>query len=199
LAATPQAVLGAEGLFRAGLGVHLGFIALCNVFIIVVLYETLRVVSRPVARMGLVFVLLANATELISLIHHATALDILKGKAFVALGEAGRAALAYASIEAFNNGFAISLLVFGCNLCVYGFLILKSGILPHVIGGFLMLAGVCYALNTALIFLAPRFSAQLSPWILMPCLLAESSLALWLLFRGIDHKRWEARLRAGSG
>ena len=54
-------------------------------------------------------------------------------------------------------------------------------------------SGLCYLINSVALLLAPEFEARLFPAILMPCLVAELSLALWLLVNGVNVDRWKER------
>lgn len=49
----------------------------------------------------------------------------------------------------------------------------------------MVLAGVCYLVNSFTMFLAPALAALLFPYILLPCLVGELALALWLVTRGV--------------
>jgi hypothetical protein len=40
--------------------------------------------------------------------------------------------------------------------------------------------------------LAPAFAAALIPWILLPSLLGEGSLCVWLLIAGVNVERWRS-------
>ncbi len=70
-----------------------------------------------------------------------------------------------------------------------GWLIFRSGFLPRLIGALMMIAGLCYFTNSLLTFIAPSLSSVL---FLLPCLLGEGSLALWLFFVGLNEARWKA-------
>jgi hypothetical protein len=62
----------------------------------------------------------------------------------------------------------------------------------------IQVAGVCYLTNSFVFFLAPSFSGILFPWILLPCFVAELSLALWLLFKGVNIQRWKEQALSGT-
>jgi len=66
-----------------------------------------------------------------------------------------------------------------------GALILRSRLVPRVIGAMMIVAGVCYLVNTLALILSPALSNLLVPAILLPVLPAELSLALWLLLKGV--------------
>jgi hypothetical protein len=67
---------------------------------------------------------------------------------------------------------------------VAGVLLLRSRVVPRVIGALMLAAGVCYLVNSLVFINAPALSEVLVPWILLPSLLGELSLALWLVARG---------------
>jgi hypothetical protein len=76
---------------------------------------------------------------------------------------------------------------------VLGYLVYRSTFLPRILGALLMIAGGRYVTNSFARFVAPTFAAHLFPYILFPGLLAEGSLALWLLVVGVNLDRWSAR------
>jgi hypothetical protein len=53
---------------------------------------------------------------------------------------------------------------------------------PGPVGVGLLIAGVCYLVNSVGGVLNPAWAASLFPFILLPCLVAELALTLWLLF-----------------
>ena len=71
-------------------------------------------------------------------------------------------------------------------------LIYRPRFLPRALGVMMVIAGVCYLINSFALFLAPPRVSLLFPWILMPCLVAELSLALWLPVKGIKVEVLEA-------
>jgi hypothetical protein len=91
------------------------------------------------------------------------------------------------------DGYAISLVFFAFACLSAGYLIYRSGFLPKVLGALMALAGVCYLINSFAHFLAPAFRALLDPAIYVPMFVAELSLALWLIVKGVNAPKWEAR------
>lgn len=86
----------------------------------------------------------------------------------------------------FNTLDGISLVPFGVHCLLIGYLIFKSNFLPRILGVLLALAGLGY-----LIFLWPPLGLKLFfPYILVPGVVGEGSLTLWLLFIGVNAGRW---------
>jgi hypothetical protein len=58
------------------------------------------------------------------------------------------------------------------------------------LGLLLALAGVCYLTNSFVNFMHAGFGTDLFPWILLPCVLAEGALAVWLAIAGVNSSKW---------
>jgi hypothetical protein len=86
-------------------------------------------------------------------------------------------------------GFDIGLTFFGFALLIYGAVIFRSGFLPRFLGVLYSLAGACYLANSCAYFFAPGL---LSVYLLLPCLVGEGALALWLLIVGVNEAKWGA-------
>jgi Domain of unknown function (DUF4386) len=110
---------------------------------------------------------------------------IEEGGALAALGEGQRQALSYLAIRLFPTGFGFALLFFAGFCVLVGVLIRRSQLIPRVIGAMMIVAGICYVVNTLALILSPALSDLIFPGILLPALLAELSLALWLVVRGV--------------
>ena len=73
-----------------------------------------------------------------------------------------------------------SLAFFGPYCLLIGYLIFRSGFLPRILGVLMALAGVGW-----LIFLSP-LASQLSTYLTILGFLAEASLMLWLIVKGVN-------------
>ena len=82
---------------------------------------------------------------------------------------------------------------FGFYAICMAWLVLGSTFLPRPIGLLMALDGLAYLTYSFADLLAPGFAAHLIPWILLPSLLGEGSLCLWLLVAGVNVERWEER------
>lgn len=197
-AATARAILAHETLFRFGFTAQV-LTVLSNLPLAILLYDLFRVVDRNLARLMVAFILVATAVETASLVNHFAPLTLLEStRSLGAFPPEQVQALAYASLRAQPIGFALSLVFFGFDILVTGWLCLKSTFLPRTIGILMGLAGVCYVANSFLIFLAPAVHGRMFPFILMPCLVGEGAFTLWLLLKGVDAAAWEAQ-RRGEG
>ena len=77
------------------------------------------------------------------------------------------------------------MLLFAGFCLLIGVLILRSRMVPRAIGAMMIVAAICYVVNTLALIVSPGFFKLINPAILLPIVLAELSLALWLLLKGI--------------
>lgn len=192
-ASTAANILEQESLYRFGFAVHLAYLV-CAVAVSVILYDMLRRVGPGLALLALCLNLVGIAVEASSLLHLVAPLRILGDPALAALPPAQLQAMAYVPARLFASGFGLGLVFFGGFCIAVGTLIARSRFLPRLLGLLMVLAGVCYIVNSFAGFLSPALGARLFPWILLPCLVAELALALWLLIKGVDTGRlaWSA-------
>ncbi len=194
--ATAARLASMEALWRVGIAGEI-LLLLCATALTAIFYVLLRPVSRTLALAATCFNLVSLAIEGVSALRLVETLFPLADARYLAVfSPEQRDALAYLAIRAHGLGFAIALIFFGCVCPLLGTLIVRSGFLPRVIGVLMMLAGAGYLIDGFALILSPPFADRLFPWILLPSFIGESSLALWLLLRGVDETRWHARVAA---
>jgi hypothetical protein len=94
---------------------------------------------------------------------------------------------------AFNLGYGIALVPFGIHCLLTGYLNLKSVFLPRILGVLLAMAGLGY-----LTILWPPLGSRLFfPYLVIPDVVGEGSLTLWLLVMGVNAQRWKKQDGAG--
>ena len=104
-------------------------------------------------------------------------------------------ALARGPIRMFDYLFSVSLTFFGVFCALIGYLIVRSKFLPAMLGLLMVAAGVTYCIENFALFLALP-DIPYTGWV---HLVAESSLALWLLVIGLDEGKWRAQAAAAVG
>lgn len=80
------------------------------------------------------------------------------------------------------------LVFFGFYCLLIGYLIFRSTFLPRILGVLMVFAGLGW-----LTFLYPPLANYLSPYNMIPGLIGEGSLTLWLLVMGVNVQRWKER------
>jgi Domain of unknown function (DUF4386) len=184
-AATARAIAADEALWRWGLAVHLLYLVPAIVMNVLIC-GLFRVVEPTLARLALVLSIASVTVEASSLLQLYVPLAMIEEPgALTTLGGAQRQALSYLAVSLFSTGFGFSLLFFAGFCVLVGALILRSRLVPRLIGLLMVLAGVCYAVNTLALVLSPALAERLVPAILLPPFVGELSLALWLLVKGV--------------
>jgi len=181
-AGTAANILASQTLWRTGIAGDL-LMHVLDVPLIVFFYLLLKPVSQPLSLLSALLnvvqtcVLAANKLSLVA------ALLLIKPLAAAAAGSAHDwSALAYAAINLHGYGFGVGLIFFGFACMVRGYLILKSGFVPRVLGMLQVLAGVSYLVNSFALLLSPALANALFPVILLPALVGELAISLWLIF-----------------
>lgn len=195
-AATAERIRAAEFLWRAGIAGEF-LLLVCAVALTLIFYVLLRPVSRDLALLAAFFNLVSIAVEAVGGLYLVATLFPLADAAYLkVLDPTQRNVLAYLSIRSHGHDFGVSLIFFGCECLVVGYLIFRSGYLPKLIGVLMQIAGVSYLTNSFALILSPSLADRLFPTILLPALVGETSLCLWLLLKGVDVEKWQRRARA---
>lgn len=157
-------------------------------------YLLLRPVSRNLALLFLLLNLVSLGVEAISKLFLFMVEPALAAGRDGAFAAAQTYALSHLALVAHDVAFNIALIFFGAACLVSGGLIFRSGYLPRAIGVLMQLAGLSYLIACLAALLAPAVAKVISPAILLPPLVGETSLCLWLLAKGVDAPRWRARM-----
>jgi len=182
-ASTARAIQENETLWRLGLADHLLYLVPAMA-VNVIVSGLFRATEPTLARLALVFGVAAVTVEAVALVYLYVPLALIEdGPTFAALEDAP--ALIYLATRLFATGFGFSLVLFAGFCVLIGVLILRSRLVPRAIGAMMIVAGICYVVNTSALILSPGFFELINPAVLLPILLAELSLALWLLLKGI--------------
>jgi hypothetical protein len=187
-AATANNILAHETLYRAGFVADF-LILIAALVVLYLLYHLLLRVNRELVLLMAFFNLAGIAIQGANLLDHMAALTILKSGATMSALDPGQwQALAYLPLRFQSTGYDLALAVFGFFCLVAGYLIYPSRYLPRTLGVLMVIAGVCYHVNSFIHFPAPQHS--LFPFVVLPCLIAELSLTIWLIAKGIDERKW---------
>jgi Domain of unknown function (DUF4386) len=194
--ATAHNIAASPSLWRLGIACDLAM-HVCDVFVMWCLYTILRPVNRNVALLVLLFTLIQTAVSVASKANLLVPLFLLGGAAYLQTTDPAQLqALSYVAIRVHGYGFGFALIFFGFTCLVEGYLIRKSRYLPAILGLLMQIAGACYLTNSFALLLAPAVQGRMFPAILIPCLIAEISLALWLAIKGLDPEAWNRRIEA---
>lgn len=151
---------------------------ICDLAVAFLLYELFRPVSRGIS-------LLAALFRVIFLI--VMSVNSLNYFGFVHFFRRTHSA------ETFDAGYGIALVPFGISCLLIGYLVFRSTFMPRILGVLMAVAGGAY-----LIFLWPALGSRLFvPWIVVPAVVGEAALTLWLLVMGVNVARWKQQDQVG--
>jgi hypothetical protein len=190
-AATANNIQAHEPLFRLGLGT--GLIATAwYIALTALLYELFKPVNRSVSLVAAFFSLVGCAIQAFGSVFQFAPLVISGSSADLSAFKPEQSqALALILFKLDSQAQTITLVFFGLYCLLIGCLIFKSTFLPRILGVLMVLAGLGW-----LTFLAPPLANALSPYVLVLGFLAELSLMLWLLVKGVNVERWKQQAAA---
>lgn len=142
----------------------------CDTAVALLFYSLFKPVSRNLSMLAAIFRLTLVAIMVVDSLNYFGALNIFD---------------AAHSSTAFNRGDEISLVPFGIHCLLIGYLIFRSSFLPRILGALMTFAGLGW-----LTFLSPALTNHLYPYILVPGILGEGALTLWLIVVGLNEQRW---------
>lgn len=190
-AATAQHIAGLPSLWSFGIVADL-CMQLLDIPVIVLFYLLFKRVNAGLNLTATFFNLIQTAVLVANKLTLLVPLLLLGGAAYLsAFSQPQLDALSYVAIRLHSYGFAIGLMFFALACIIRGYLIMKSAYFPRLLGAMLGLAGVCYLLNSLALLLADDLAALLFPWIMLPVLLAELSLSLWMIIKGVNMQQWQ--------
>ena len=83
------------------------------------------------------------------------------------------------------------LVFFGVYCLLIGYLVIRSAFLPRILGALMMFGGLGW-----MTYLSPQLVDHLVPYNMLPGVLGEVSLTLWLLGTGVNVQRWNDQASA---
>jgi hypothetical protein len=185
-AATADNIRASVTLFRVGFVADL---VQATFFLLtaMTLYLLLKHVNQLAAAAMVTFVAVSVAILCLNLLNQYTALTIATGDNYPrAFGKAGSDALTLLFTDMFSNGYIIAAMFFGLWLAPLGYLVIKSGYFPRILGVLLIIA--CFGWLAALFtqFLAPGLGKDVAQFVSDPAgALGELTFMVWLLVKGV--------------
>jgi Domain of unknown function (DUF4386) len=175
-AATADNIAASATLFRVGALTDLVNLV-CFLVLALVLYGLLKPVGATAAQAMLAFNAVSVAVLTANLVNHLAALQAATG---------GDDALAMLFLDLHAQGYLVAGTFFGLWLLPLGYLLLRSGSAPRALAVLVMVGSFGYVADLVARVLFPAAGETLGPVLVLPSALAEVSLALWLLVKGLD-------------
>lgn len=173
--------------FRFGILLFI-IMVVCDVLLTWALYILLRPLQKNLSLFAAWF-RLANCVMFGVAVAHLLAVpELVSGRAYLAVFSPEQlAAQVMGSLQLFNVTWLIGLVFFGVHLLALGYIIIRSGVIPKTVGVLLVIAAVGYLVDSCAHFMMPDYSAYqdiFTAVVVLPGVVGELSLTLWLLFKG---------------
>lgn len=182
-AATAANIIANPTLFRLTFAAYL-VEGTCDAALAVFFYVLLRPVDRNLALLSAFFGIVAMVTYAVAQASFFSASLIVRDTGgMAAFTVEQRNALALMAIRIAGMTAGLFLCMYGIASAIRGWLIMRSGYLPRVLGILFMIGGAGFILRSWTYIVAPSFS---SPLMLLPLAFGGVPLMIWLLARGID-------------
>ena len=149
------------------------------------LYVFFKQVNRSLSLLSAWFMLVHDAIFGAALLNLVFSSLILSGADYLTVIEPNQLhalALLFSSVYAY--GFEIGLFFFSFHLGILGYLVFKSGYVPRIMGVLLFIASLGYLINSVGTILSPNFPEIIWTVFMLPCLIGEMAIVVWLAFRG---------------
>jgi hypothetical protein len=191
-AQTAANIAADAGLFRVSIAADFIMI-LADVATGILFYVLLRPVNRTLALLAAFFRLAQSTVLGANLLNLLLVLELTGGADYLGtLGAEQTDALALFFMEAHATGYTLALIFFGVYLFLIGYLVMKAGYMPRVLGILLAVAAAGYLTDSFANILLSNYDDYADLFgiiVFAPALLAEGAMALYLLLRGVKSEQ----------
>ena len=192
-AATTTQLLENELVFRWGMVAEVG-VVLVELVIAALMYQLFRPVSRSLALGAAITRAVEAAIQAVNLIPSMIALAAANGVGVYAdVSQTTRETVVLGAMDAYQDMILIWGIPFALHVAFLGLLVIRSGLVPRLIGWLLMAASVAYLLDSVFPMVAPAWSGFSETVVLIAAIPAELAFAVWLIARGVRTERGRAR------
>lgn len=190
VAVTAANLKSSESLWRFGVAIEI-IMVIITIFLALVMYVLTKPVNKNIALLAAFFNLVALTMQATYSLQLLEALFPVGGAEYLkSFTPEQLYAIANMTLKSHGLGFGICLLMFGPFFILTGYLIIKSGYFPKLIGILYLIPGVSYFVSSFVVILAPQFGEKYYFFMAGPALIGELSLSLWLILKGVNLDKW---------
>jgi len=188
-ATTAINIMSSEGQYRLGFVSDLITQAV-QIFLVLFIFRLLKPVNKNLAVLLLVLGLVGVPISMLNELNQIVPLLLLSGSDYLTVFNADQLqALATLFLDLRVHGVSILYIFWGLWLLPMGYLIIKSGYIPKILGALMIIAGTGYLIEFVLVFLFPQLDVSIK----MFTFWGEVLLPLWLLIKGVNVEQWKNR------
>ena len=184
IAATAQNIINNEFLFRIGILSSISC-QIVFIFLALTLFNLFENVSRSLTRTLLTLVVVSVPVAFYLIFNQLEAFEILQNNVMTSMGQIQKQELAMSKLQIYQDGVVLIGVFWGLWLIPFGQLVYKSGFIPKILGVFLIVGGLSYLLDVSAFILIPDFHRQTNILVAVISSIAEISMVLWFLIKGI--------------
>ncbi len=178
-----------ESLFRLSIAGAL-LVQLVNIFVVLALYRLLKPVSKDMASLMVMFLLLGVPIAMLNELNRVAALLLSSGSGYLAAFTPDQLrALVPLFLDLHRYGITIAGVFWGLWLFPMGYLVFKSGYIPKILGVLLMIGCFGYLIDSFATLLLPNYQLSVTIFTFW----GEILFPLWLLIKGVNVERWQQR------
>jgi len=194
-AATVANIKASEFTFRLGFA---GFMieSMCDAALALIFYVLLRPVNKYVSLFAALLGLVSTAVFAVCELFCFMALHITGGAGYLnSFSPDQLNTLALLSLKYYTIGGAIFTGYYGLAWILRGYLMFHSSYLPKFLGVLMLIGGVGFVARNFLLILAPAYASDVLLMLMFP---GGLLLTFWLLIKGVDVAKWQARLATAA-
>ncbi len=183
---TVKNIVKSELLFRTGIVSDI-IVLFGDIAISILLYILLKPFDKIITLLATSFRLIVVAVSAVNVFNMISVLLLTSGSGYLdPFNEKQLESAILFLFKSHSYGYDIALAFFSIHCLLLGILFIKSKFIPKVLSITLFITAICYFSFSFSRFLLPQFASNLYPLILLPPLISESALTLWLLFKGVN-------------
>jgi hypothetical protein len=192
-AATAANVRNLDFLYRLGFAAFL-IESLCDITLALILYALLKPVSKELSLLAAFFGLIGTALFACAELFYFAPPLVIGGAGYLKTFSPDQLnALVLLSLKFYSYGGMIFTAYYGMSWIVRSYLIFRSDYLPRFLGVLMAIGGLGFVVRNFLLILAPAYASDVLLMLMFP---GGLLMTAWLLVKGVDVPKWNARLNA---
>ena len=191
-AATAANIRNFDFLYRLGFAAFL-IESLCDITLVLILYALLKPVSKELSLLAAFFGLIGTALFAFAELFY-FAPPLILGRAYLNTFTPDQLnSLALLSLKFYGYAGMIFTAYYGMSWIVRAYLIFRSGYLPKLLGVLMAIGGIGFVVRNFLLVLAPAYASDVLLMLMFP---GGLTMTVWLLVKGVNVQKWNARVNA---
>ena len=187
-AATVQNVISNEFLLRIGIISNL-ICQISFIFLVLALYRLFKETNGKYSKLMVSLVIAAVPIAIFNEVNYTAVLILVKNSYFLkAFGADQLNSLIMLFLNLHGQGEIIASVFWGLWLFPFGYLVIKSGFIPKILGILLMVGCFSYLIDSSFAILIPQHRDIITNILMLPLSAGELSMVFWLLIKGVNEK-----------